>query len=476
MKNIIPGFRTKNTFKKILACVGYVIMFIIAYVLIYGPMHGSDPYALTLHDKLISRNANIDIFIFIIIIPFMLITNFIGIHEKLPLFKRSKILSIIALVIIFNLSLSSIRSKFSSDYITTQNIADAKQKVAYDLAKQQDAAKKLKKELANTQINTDLRTTVSSGDNFSLPSTIVAIVNSSNKVLPITWDKPSNINTSTVGIKTFVGRVNGYDKSINYTVTVLPNPTVYGLDSISTQNSMVKYSVNFGRYTKWVWFKISKNEESEDQYARVVNGVMNYNLYLHFGQGLYQIDVLTSSNINENSYYYELGNFTINNQDKRDMRYLMPSKYVQSDSPEIISLANNITKDCYSDMEKTKAIHDWVSSNISYDVKAFNSGTILEYSSLDTLHDKTAVCNGYANLTAALNRAIGIKTKVCSGTATTSTKTGGFFGIGAKTTSSSAGHAWNETYVSNRWVIQDTTWDAGGVDASGNFIPQLSED
>ena len=30
------------------------------------------------------------------------------------------------------------------------------------------------------------------------------------------------------------------------------------------------------------------------------------------------------------------------------------------------------------------------------------------------------------------------------------------------------GHAWNETYIDGKWIIQDTTWDAGGVDISTN--------
>ena len=134
----------------------------------------------------------------------------------------------------------------------------------------------------------------------------------------------------------------------------------------------------------------------------------------------------------------------------RDMSFLLPDTYVESDSSTIKELAYSIIAGCPTDMEKTRAIHDWVASNIPYDTKAYFSKQLHEYSALETLKGKTAVCNGYANLTAALNRAIGIKTKIVVGTASNSSGT--------------EGHAWNESFIDGKWVIQDTTWDAGGID------------
>lgn len=315
-----------------------------------------------------------------------------------------------------------------------------------------------------------MASTINQYNTFSLPTRIPAKMgDSSSKAVDIDWDKPISIDTSNVGVKVFNGKVEGYSELVNYTLTILPNPTINELTSINTQNSMIKYNISFGDSIKWAWFKISKNEQTENQFMPVISGIMNDNLYLPFGPGVYQIDILTSSDSNvpskgENEYYH-ISNIEINNEDNRDMSYLMPDTYVESDSVEIINLANEITQGCFSDMEKTKAIHDWVATHIAYDVKALYSGDIREYSALDTLHGKQAVCNGYANLTAALNRSIGIKTKIISGTATN--------GI-ANNNSNNNGHAWNETYIEDRWVIQDTTWDAGSVNEKKTFEFDLS--
>lgn len=233
------------------------------------------------------------------------------------------------------------------------------------------------------------------------------------------------------------------------------------LSDATTNNSMMQYNVKFSDGTRWVWFQVSKDNEVSDQVFPVDNGVFKSNIYLYFGPGKYNVRVLTSSSSERHDYFYEIKNYVINNEDKRDMRYLLPSEYVESDSEEIIQLANEITKNSNSDMKKTRAIHDWVCKNIAYDVEALNSGNVRIYGAIDTLSGKKAVCNGYANLTAALNRAVGIKTKIIHGQAKN------------ENSGEYIGHAWNEVYIDDRWITQDTTWDAGGVTRNGKFMFQL---
>lgn len=233
------------------------------------------------------------------------------------------------------------------------------------------------------------------------------------------------------------------------------------LSDATTNNSIIEYSVKFSDATRWVWFQVSKDNEVSDQVIPVDKGVLKSNIYLYFGPGKYNLRVLTSTSSERQDYFYEVKNFMVNNEDKRDMRYLLPSEYIESNSDEIIQLANEITKNCNSDMKKTRAIHDWVCKNIAYDVEALKSGDVRIYSAIDTLSGKKAVCNGYANLTAALNRALGIKTKIIHGQAKN------------ENSGEYIGHAWNEVYIDDRWIIQDTTWDAGGVTRNGKFMFQL---
>jgi transglutaminase-like putative cysteine protease/uncharacterized membrane protein len=309
------------------------------------------------------------------------------------------------------------------------------------------------------------------GSPYTLPNSLGVLLKSGNTgSKQIQWDK--QINTKAIGTTTYTGTVKDYNKPVIYTITVLPIPSLLYFHNIETNSSSINVMAGISndvdnRNITWVLITLTKDGSQMKYFVKSDNGVLDpYILYLPFGSGTYITDISYSMDLSEDGYnidYYDEGKFTITNNDTRDMSYLLPSRYVESDSSEIIQLAQQITENCYSDMDKTKAIHDWVAKNISYDSDAFLSNKNKEYSALDTLHNKKALCNGYANLTAALNRAIGIKAKVCSGTANSGDGT-------------SNGHAWNETFVDNKWIIQDTTWDAGSIDsATGEFSSDFSE-
>jgi transglutaminase-like putative cysteine protease len=136
--------------------------------------------------------------------------------------------------------------------------------------------------------------------------------------------------------------------------------------------------------------------------------------------------------------------------------YILPSKLVQSHHPEIQQLANELTIGLKTDEEKSKAIFNWVASNISYDTESYfrDPTNPRYYSSLETLRNKQALCSGYANLNAALHRSVGIEARVVYG----------------------EGHAWNEVKISNSWQEQDPTYGSGGLDMNNkSFIPQFNE-
>lgn len=140
--------------------------------------------------------------------------------------------------------------------------------------------------------------------------------------------------------------------------------------------------------------------------------------------------------------------------------YLSPSIGVQSDNPEIIDLAKSITKDLTSDYAKVRAVHDWVAKNIAYDIEGYHSGNII-CDALGVLHARKGVCQGYACLSAALLRSVGVKTKVVQGIAASGSIPEE---IRKNPQAYSPNHAWNEAYADGRWVVFDATWDAGYVD------------
>lgn len=312
----------------------------------------------------------------------------------------------------------------------------------------------------------NISTYINQNDKFKLPSLVGAKMNyGGNKAIGVSWT-PKKIDSSVVGKKIIKGKVTGTDKLISFTVTVLPHSIKKSIVNCVVENSMLEFNVNMPKSVKWMCFKVNKGMESKNEFIPVNNGVMKGRIYLPYGTGEYSVNSLTSNNAAQYGYYYQWKDFKVNNEDTRDMRFLSPDTDVQSDSEEIINLAYSITQGCVSNMDKTLAIHDWVSSNIAYDTDAFFSNNIHNYSAIETLNGKKAVCSGYANLTAALNRAVGIKTKIIIGTASND-----FF----KIYSDKNKHAWNETYVDGKWITQDTTWDAGGVDSlSHKFTFKLS--
>ncbi len=288
----------------------------------------------------------------------------------------------------------------------------------------------------------------------TLPSKVDATMKfGPKKLVNVQWS-PEKIDTSSVGNKIATGKVDGYDGKVQFIVNVLPASVINNIEDCTVNNSMIELDFTVPSSSKWIWINIKKGMDTKDVTIPVSNGKINKKIYLPFNSGEYEINLKRSSNEDKKQGYYPWGNFKVNNTDNRDMKFLLPDEYVESDSAEIIELASKIVSGLSNDSEKTLAIHDYIASNISYDAEAFFNNSLHEYSAIETVEGKKAICNGYANLTAALNRAVGIKTKIVDGTAWNARN------------QDPQKHAWNETYIDGKWIIQDTTWDAGYVEES----------
>lgn len=161
-------------------------------------------------------------------------------------------------------------------------------------------------------------------------------------------------------------------------------------------------------------------------------------------------------------------NIAIYSKAKNPNEYVHYTEYIQSNNDEIVNLSNEITDGCQDDYDKVLKLHDWVAENIYYDFEAFYSGNYQNADSLSVLHSKKAVCEGYANLLAALVRAQNIPCRVQSGYAL-GIDTDKTWSKKALTTKDS-NHAWNEAYVDGRWLIIDATWDSQNKIENGQMI------
>jgi transglutaminase-like putative cysteine protease len=147
-----------------------------------------------------------------------------------------------------------------------------------------------------------------------------------------------------------------------------------------------------------------------------------------------------------------------------DKRFLYPSYVVQSDDFRITNLASELTFGLTDTADKVKAIHDYLVSNTVYDAYSLDDSTRKKQDAITVLGKRyyidpqyddghyLAVCEGYANVSAALLRAAGIETKYVS--------------------SDAMSHGWNNVYV-NGWKFYDATWDdpVSGASFIGDLGP-----
>lgn len=234
-----------------------------------------------------------------------------------------------------------------------------------------------------------------------------------------------------------------------------------------TNNSIVNINgiVNDPQ-NKWVWFLIKKNgtNEEKDVIIPVENNQFSKDLYLSMGPGEYTIKVY--ENIEEYGYYTLNTKFNVTNLDTRDP-YLLPSERIESEDARIIELANEITEGYDTDIAKSRAIYGWVIKNIKYDDASYFNGEDVSHSALEVLQLGTTDCDGYARLTAALHRAVGIEVKVVFGDTT------GY----DRPFDEIVDHAWNEVFIDGEWITLDPTWGVGYIDSkTGEFVSSINFD
>ena len=169
------------------------------------------------------------------------------------------------------------------------------------------------------------------------------------------------------------------------------------------------------------------------------------------GKVIYQGD-----NVVAGSYYYAEGSdypavtFTVNNTRNEDGTWLYPSSVVQADDINIMNKAADITYGLETAYDKARAIHDWIVLNHFYDEVSL-AGARKRQDAVAVMEYGMAVCEGYANLAAALIRNCGIEVKYIS--------------------SRSMVHGWNHVNVgtadNSDWRLLDCTWD----DPISDYLP-----
>ncbi|MCL6460026.1 MAG: S-layer homology domain-containing protein, partial [Gorillibacterium sp.] len=270
---------------------------------------------------------------------------------------------------------------------------------------------------------------------------------------------PNGFSEGYVDIQLNQDKSNTTITKFNFSAKTTKNPTItggpiqtprYQLSSLFIADSRLNVTCStVADYPITVASVVFTKDDVHESYENFCseNGV----IYLRHGAGEYRILLGYSD---ENGNYLEDGVFYITNIDLVDHTFLFPEHGVQSEHPEIIQLAESITNGLISDYDKTKAIHDWVTRNIAYDAKNYYADTISDVDnfSLNVIHSRVAICTGYAYLTAALNRAVGIRTQIIEGIAGTD-EIKAAMNDDPTDMAAAANHAWNEVWIDGKWII-----------------------
>ncbi len=128
-----------------------------------------------------------------------------------------------------------------------------------------------------------------------------------------------------------------------------------------------------------------------------------------------------------------------------EQSYLMTPEqaaYVEMNVQEIVTTLNKSAK---SDVEKVKAVNDYIVSNTAYTDNTKAS----PHSAYTVLAEHGGVCQGYALLAHSMLQKLGIETQYIVGY------------VGQE------GHAWNLVKLNGQWYHLDTTWNDPVPDRKG---------
>ena len=134
-------------------------------------------------------------------------------------------------------------------------------------------------------------------------------------------------------------------------------------------------------------------------------------------------------------------------------------------------LAQSLTGGLESDSQMVRAIHDWVTLNVSYDTVSLLSESVSDGRVADVLRARRSACRGYANLFGELCRRSGLDCVTIQGHA----RGVGFHPFGPEAPAE-PNHAWNAVRVGGRWRLVDATWDAGRYRTDAGYEQRYSTD
>jgi len=123
-------------------------------------------------------------------------------------------------------------------------------------------------------------------------------------------------------------------------------------------------------------------------------------------------------------------------------------------STNVSLLADYLTQEAKTELEKVRAFYVWITSNIAYDFRSLEKNLYPVQTPEVVIARRTALCQGFADLFHELCEEVDIRSAVIYGYSKGyGYKPGKEFFV--------SDHAWNAVRVNNLWYLLDATWGAG---------------
>lgn len=210
--------------------------------------------------------------------------------------------------------------------------------------------------------------------------------------------------------------------------------------------------------------------------------------------GLYYICIYTKSIVTDNLYhaYIKYGDipFSISNGcvnfipsailanniiffekfPNYDRRILQNTAHIQAGNINIRNLARQIVENSDTQLDKIRAVHEWVAKNISYDYDSLidDVHVMKDNTALGAYAGRKCVCRGYTNLVVALLRSLHIPAVCVYCQSLNVSKEGRW--DNNNNSYGQVNHVFPAAYTGNRWVLMDTTWDSRNIFENGHFL------
>ena len=242
-------------------------------------------------------------------------------------------------------------------------------------------------------------------------------------------------------------------------------------NAIPTETIAARYYYSqLDSYGKTIYSKLKDNKDQLKTGTYVFEFGTSFNTLLHSEKGeqtlktafqsawnafsydecdLFYIDITKMNLINETRTLGEITTYYVSIGPGNNKNYLNDSfqttEKIEKAQNYINNIINQIVKQTKDDQKiiRVKKVHDWMIEAMEYDQSETNAN---KYNIYGAIHDKKAVCEGYARSFKYIMDKIGIPCVLVSGTAKNSQK---------KTEE----HAWNYVQIDDKWYAIDVTWD-----------------